>query len=105
MARLTIHDVAAEAEVSIKTVSRVLNDEPSVRPETRRRVREVMTALNYQPSLPARSLAGRRSNLIALLFENPSANYVFDVQSGAMRNAGKPSCGCSSSRDRGTANR
>lgn len=83
-ARKTIHDVAARAAVSIKTVSRVLNDEPSVRPETRRRVREAMTALNYQPSLPARSLAGRRSSLIALIFENPSANYVFDVQSGAM---------------------
>lgn len=84
MARRTIHDVAAKAGVSIKTVSRVLNDEPSVRPETRRRVREAMAALSYQPSLPARSLAGRRSSLIALLFENPSANYVFDVQSGAM---------------------
>lgn len=84
MARKTIHDVAALAEVSIKTVSRVMNDEPSVRPDTRRRVREAMAALNYQPSLPARSLAGRRSNLIALIFENPSANYVFDVQSGAM---------------------
>jgi LacI family transcriptional regulator len=84
MARRTIHDVAAEAGVSIKTVSRVLNDEPGVRPETGRRVREAMAALNYQPSLPARSLAGRRSSLIALLFENPSANYVFDVQSGAM---------------------
>lgn len=83
-ARCTIHDVAAAAAVSIKTVSRVLNDEPSVRPETRRRVREAMAALNYQPSLPARSLAGRRSSLIALLFENPSANYVFAVQSGAM---------------------
>jgi LacI family transcriptional regulator len=84
MARRTIHDVAAEAGVSIKTVSRVLNDEPGVRPETGRRVREVMAALDYQPSLPARSLAGRRSSLVALLFENPSANYVFDVQSGAM---------------------
>lgn len=43
-----------------------------------------MTSLNYQPSLHARSLAGRRSNLIALVIENPSANYFFDVQSGAM---------------------
>ncbi len=84
MSRTTIHDVAARAGVSIKTVSRVLNDEPSVKPETGRRVREAMTALNYQPSLPARSLAGRRSSLIALIFQNPSANYVFDVQSGAM---------------------
>lgn len=83
-ARTTIHDVARIAAVSIKTVSRVLNEEPSVRPETRTRVREAMTALNYQPSLHARSLAGRRSGLIALIIENPSANYFFDVQSGAM---------------------
>ena len=82
--RTTIDDVAAQAGVSIKTVSRVMNDEPGVRAETRQRVREVMTALNYQPSLPARSLAGRRSNLIGLVYENPSAHYVFDVQSGAM---------------------
>jgi LacI family transcriptional regulator len=83
-ARTTIDDVAARAGVSIKTVSRVMNDEPGVRTETRQRVREAMAALNYQPSLPARSLAGRRSNLIGLVYENPSANYVFDVQSGAM---------------------
>lgn len=83
-ARMTIHDVADLARVSIKTVSRVLNDEPSVKPDTRDRVREAMTSLNYQPSLHARSLAGRRSNLIALVIENPSANYFFDVQSGAM---------------------
>lgn len=84
MARKTIDDVAALAGVSIKTVSRVLNDEPSVRPGTRGRVEEAMAALNYQPSLHARGLAGRRSNLIGLVYENPSANYVFDVQSGAM---------------------
>lgn len=83
-ARTTIDDVAARAGVSIKTVSRVMNDEPGVRAETRERVRDAMKALNYQPSLPARSLAGRRSNLIGLVYENPSANYVFDVQSGAM---------------------
>jgi LacI family transcriptional regulator len=83
-ARKTIDDVAERAGVSIKTVSRVMNDEPGVRAETRQRVREAMSALNYQPSLPARSLAGRRSNLIGLVYENPSASYVFDVQSGAM---------------------
>jgi len=65
-------------------VSRVLNDEPGVRSETRGRVREAITALSYRPSLPARSLAGRRSNLLGLVYDNPSANYVFDVQGGAM---------------------
>lgn len=82
--RRTIYDVARIADVSIKTVSRVLNDEPSVRPATRDRVLSVMTLLNYQPSLHARSLASRRSNLLALVIQNPSANYFFDVQSGAM---------------------
>ena len=84
MARTTIDDVAAAAGVSIKTVSRVINDEPGVRSETRGRVREAIDALSYRPSLPARSLAGRRSNLLGLVYSNPSANYVFDVQSGAM---------------------
>jgi LacI family transcriptional regulator len=84
MSRKTIDDVAALAGVSIKTVSRVLNEEPSVRPDTRRRVKEAMAALDYQPSLPARSLAGRRSNLLGLVYENPSANYVYAVQSGAI---------------------
>ncbi|WP_129794152.1 LacI family DNA-binding transcriptional regulator [Sphingosinicella sp. CPCC 101087] len=84
MTRKTIDHVAALAGVSIKTVSRVLNDEPSVRADTRRRVREAMAALNYQPSLPARSLAGRRSNQLGLVYENPSANYVYAVQSGAI---------------------
>ena len=84
MSRKTIDDVAALAGVSIKTVSRVLNDEPSVRADTRRRVEEAMAALNYQPSLHARSLAGRRSSLVGLVYDNPSANYVFAVQSGAI---------------------
>lgn len=84
MSRKTIDDVAALAGVSIKTVSRVLNEEPSVRPDTRRRVQEAMAALDYQPSLPARSLAGRRSNLLGLVYENPSANYIYAVQSGAI---------------------
>lgn len=84
MARTTIDDVAAAAGVSIKTVSRVLNDEPGVRSETRNRVRDAIASLSYRPSLPARSLAGKRSNLLGLVYDNPSANYVFDVQSGAM---------------------
>lgn len=84
MARKTIDDVAALAGVSIKTVSRVMNNEPNVRPETQHKVRQAMASLNYQPSLHARSLAGRRSKLIGLVYDNPSASYVFDVQSGAM---------------------
>jgi LacI family transcriptional regulator len=84
VSRKTIHDVARAAGVAIKTVSRVLNDEPNVRPETRARVLAAAEQMQYQPSLSARSLAGRRSYLIGLVYENPSANYLVDLQHGAM---------------------
>jgi LacI family transcriptional regulator len=84
LTRKTIHDVAKAAGVAIKTVSRVLNDEPNVREATRARVLEAVESLAYFPSLSARSLAGHRSYLIGLVYENPSANYVVDVQQGAM---------------------
>ena len=84
MSRITIHDVSKAAGVSIKTVSRVLNSEPNVRSETRARVLKLVEELNYHPSLSARSLAGRSSNLIGLIYQNPSANYVVDLQKGAL---------------------
>jgi LacI family transcriptional regulator, galactose operon repressor len=84
MNRTTITDVAAAAGVAIKTVSRVLNNEPKVREATRERVMAAVKALNYHPSISARGLAGRRSFLIGLVYENPSANYVMDVQNGTM---------------------
>lgn len=59
--RVTIRDVAALAEVSNQTVSRVLNDRPDVSEETRQRVWQVIEDLNYQPSAIARSLIHQRS--------------------------------------------
>lgn len=84
MQRSTIDDVAQAAAVSIKTVSRVLNHEPNVRESTRQRVMAAVESLNYHPSQSARSLAGSRSYVIGLLYNNPSANYMFDLQTGAM---------------------
>ena len=79
----TIIDVAREAGVSIKTVSRVMNKEPTVHADTRARVQEAVAALNYRPQLSARSLAGARSFLIGLLYYDPSAAFVAGVQQGA----------------------
>jgi len=84
MSRKTITDVAKAAGVAIKTVSRVLNNEPRVRPATRERVLAAVKELNYHPSISARALAGRRSFLIGLVYEKPSPNYIMDVQNGAM---------------------
>ena len=84
MSSVTIHHVARRAGVSIKTVSRVLNLEPNVRPDTRARVLEAVEALNYRPNQSARSLAGSKSFLICLFYDNPSPAYNSDVQLGTI---------------------
>jgi len=65
--RPTIIDIAKQAGVSFKTVSRVLNNNQNVAPELRERVLKAAAALDYRPNLAARSLAGPRSYTIALL--------------------------------------
>ncbi|MFT3667074.1 MAG: LacI family DNA-binding transcriptional regulator [Pseudoxanthomonas sp.] len=82
--RSRIEDVAAAAGVSMKTVSRVLNNEPNVRDEMRQRVMKAVEKLQYRPNLSARSLAGQRSYVIALVYNNPSRNYLMEIQSGML---------------------
>ena len=84
MSKATINDVARLAGVSIKTVSRVINNEPNVSDSTREKVRVVVEQLDYRPSPSARRLASNRSFLIALLYDNPSANYIMNVQQGVL---------------------
>jgi LacI family transcriptional regulator len=81
--RATIVEVARRAGVSIKTVSRVTNDEPNVRPELRRQVAQAIEELGYRPLQAARGLAARRSRLLALVYDNPSAAYLVRVQQAA----------------------
>ncbi len=61
MSHPTVFDVAELAGVSIKTVSRVINDEPYVRASTRDRVNRAISELDYRPSQAARNLASQRS--------------------------------------------
>ena len=82
--RVTINDIARLAEVSKKTVSRVLNDHPLVKDETRKRVKEIMEAHGYSPDPQARALAFRRSFLIGLAYDNPSPQYVVNMQRGIL---------------------
>lgn len=58
-------DVAARAGVSFKTVSRVVNNEPHVRPAVREKILNAVDELGYRPNLAARQLAGNRSFLIS----------------------------------------
>lgn len=82
--RIRIEDVAAAAGVSMKTVSRVFNYEPNVRPDTREKVEQAARALNYRPNPSARSLASNRSYQIALLYDNPSSNYIMEIIGGVL---------------------
>ncbi len=82
--RITIRDVAERAGVSIKTVSRVLNNEPNVRVATQQKVREAAQALRYRPNLSARQLATSRSYLLGLLYDNPVPGYIIGIQEGAL---------------------
>ncbi|MGA1838496.1 LacI family DNA-binding transcriptional regulator [Herbiconiux sp. 11R-BC] len=63
----SVFDVAKAAGVSHQTVSRVLNDHPSVRPATRQKVLDAMQALQYRPNLAARALVTSRSRIIGIL--------------------------------------
>ena len=81
--KATITDVARRAGVSMKTVSRVLNNEPNVTDSTRERVKIAAKELRYRPNLSARGLAGSKSYLLALLYDNPSADYIARLQQGA----------------------
>ncbi|NQX27399.1 LacI family DNA-binding transcriptional regulator [Microbacteriaceae bacterium VKM Ac-2854] len=70
----SIRDVAALAEVSHQTVSRVLNEHPSIRPATKQRVLDAMAALDYRPNASARALATSRTGAIGVLAAE-SAHY------------------------------
>lgn len=61
MPNATVFDVAERAGVSIKTVSRVVNSEPHVRPSTKERVDLAIAELDYRPDEAARKLASHRS--------------------------------------------
>lgn len=82
--RTTIVDVGRRAGVSIKTVSRVLNNAPNVSEGVRARVREAAEALDYHPNVFAQGLVRRRSHLIGLVYENPSPSYVVELQMGVL---------------------
>ena len=80
----TIDDVAARAGVSIKTVSRVINREANVRPDTARRVHEAIRELRYRPNLAARNLASPQAYLVNVLYDNPSDSYMVGVLNGVL---------------------
>jgi DNA-binding LacI/PurR family transcriptional regulator len=77
MDRVTLQDVANQAGVSIKTVSRVLNNEPNVASDTSNKVKQAMQTLKYVPNFAARNLSRGRAMAIGLVIGWPINNpYV-----------------------------
>lgn len=80
---VTISEVAREAGVSIKTVSRVVNREPNVAVKTRERVQGAIEKLGYRPNALARGLASGRSGMLAVLIPQISDPFYADFVQGA----------------------
>lgn len=82
--KLTITDIARLAGVSKKTVSRVINRSGQVKEDTRERILKVVAEHGYVPDPQARALALRRSELIALIWDQPNPWYAVDMQLGIL---------------------
>src|SRR5947208_3061459 len=79
---VTTHDVAARAGVSVATVSRVLNRNAPVRPETLQHVQDVARRLRYVPNTAARALSIRRSNTIGVVLPDVHGEFFSEVIRG-----------------------
>lgn len=80
-----IQDVAAQAGVSVSTVSRVINNKGDVSQETVARVRAVISQMDYTSSLAARSLRSRKSNVIGLIIPDLEESYCILIMKGVNR--------------------
>ncbi|KQV96891.1 LacI family DNA-binding transcriptional regulator [Rhizobacter sp. Root1221] len=78
----TIKDVAQHAQVSVATVSHVINDTRFVSEATRERVQAAIAALRYVPSALARSLKSNRTHTIGMMIPNSSNPYFAEIIRG-----------------------
>ncbi len=85
-----IYDVAKEAGVSRSTVSRVINNQESVKDDKRERVLEAIAKLNYTPNATARALAMNRTNTIGVIIrsltDNFNTEFISSVHDAADKN-------------------
>ncbi|PJG45963.1 LacI family transcriptional regulator [Sphingobium sp. LB126] len=86
----TIRDVAARAGVSVMTVSRVVNKQSWVSPQTRAKVEKAIEDLHYAPNATARALAGGDDRRVALLYRNTTTSaYLGELLLGGLDEAAR----------------
>jgi LacI family transcriptional regulator len=78
----TIKEIASKARVSIATVSRAINLDPSVTEETRKKILKIAAKLDYRPNVLARNLTQKKSNLIGLILPEISDEFFTEVIKG-----------------------
>lgn len=79
---ITIYDVAREADVSMATVSRVVNGNPNVKPATRKKVLEVIDRLDYRPNAVARGLASKKTTTVGVIIPDVSDIFFSSLARG-----------------------
>src|SRR4051812_11949093 len=79
---VTIYDVAREANVSMATVSRVVNGNPNVKPSTRRKVLACIEELGYRPNAVARGLASKKTTTVGVIIPDISINFYAELSRG-----------------------
>ncbi|MGV3464769.1 MAG: catabolite control protein A [Heyndrickxia sp.] len=79
---ITIYDVAREANVSMATVSRVVNGNPNVKPATRKKVLEVIERLGYRPNAVARGLASKKTTTVGVIIPDISNIFFAELARG-----------------------
>ena len=79
---VTIYDVAREANVSMATVSRVVNGNQNVKPATRKKVLEVIERLEYRPNAVARGLASKKTTTVGVIIPDISNNLYAELARG-----------------------
>lgn len=87
MKRITIYDVAKEADVSLATVSRVINGSEVVREDTRIKVQEAIEKLGYKPNAIAQGLALQKTTTIAIVMPAASFFYTGQIINGLLDTA------------------
>ncbi|MEM8487463.1 MAG: LacI family DNA-binding transcriptional regulator [Bacteroidota bacterium] len=86
---ITIYDIAAQAKVSIATVSRAFNNSNRVSPKTRDRVFAVAKTLGYHPNALARNLARQQSNLVSAVIPMMTSYFYLEVLQGVQTRIAK----------------
>lgn len=79
---VTIYDVAREANVSMATVSRVVNGNPNVKPTTRKKVLETIERLGYRPNAVARGLASKKTTTVGAIIPDISSIFFSELTRG-----------------------